>query len=92
MVDEAHSDGLNASSTERDNQSRINVIGPCHPTFITSRIDQLNVLPYSRRGNDIFRASIEIPSTYKNDFKSNNKDLWKQAINKELNNMNQLKV
>ncbi|MBW0523999.1 hypothetical protein O181_063714 [Austropuccinia psidii MF-1] len=92
MVVEALSDGLNTSSTEIDNQSRIKVIGPCHPTLITSIIDQLNVLPYSRRGNGLFSASIEIPSTYKNALKSKDKDLWKQAINKELSNMNQLKV
>ncbi|MBW0550935.1 hypothetical protein O181_090650 [Austropuccinia psidii MF-1] len=92
MVDEAHSDGLNANSTEIDNQSRIKVIGPRHPTLITSSIDQLNVLPYSRRGNALFSALIEIPSTYKNALKSKYKDLWKQAINKELDNMNQLKV
>ncbi|MBW0488783.1 hypothetical protein O181_028498 [Austropuccinia psidii MF-1] len=92
MVGETHSDELNANSTEINNHPRIKVIGPRHPTLITSSIDQLNVLPYSRRGNALFSASIEIPSTYKNALKSKDKDLWKQAINKELDNMNQLKV
>ncbi|MBW0501411.1 hypothetical protein O181_041126 [Austropuccinia psidii MF-1] len=92
MVDEAHYDELKASSTEIDNQPRIKVIGPPHPTFITSSIDQLNVLPYSRGGNALFSASIELPLTYKNSLKLKDKDLWKQAINKELDNMNQLKV
>ncbi|MBW0520454.1 hypothetical protein O181_060169 [Austropuccinia psidii MF-1] len=58
MVYGAHSDGLNADSTEIDNQSRIKVIGSFNPTLITSSIDQLNVLPYSRRGNALFSASI----------------------------------
>ncbi|MBW0489914.1 hypothetical protein O181_029629 [Austropuccinia psidii MF-1] len=75
MVDKAHSDELNASITEIDNQPRINVIGPRHPTLITSSIDQLNVLPYSRRRNALFSASIEIPLTYKNALKSKDKDL-----------------
>ncbi|MBW0556422.1 hypothetical protein O181_096137 [Austropuccinia psidii MF-1] len=92
MVDGAHSDGLNADSTEIDNQSRIKVICPFNPTLITSSIDQLNVLPYSRRGNAFFSALIEIPSIYKNAVKTKDKDLWKKAINKEPDNMNQLKV
>ncbi|MBW0480159.1 hypothetical protein O181_019874 [Austropuccinia psidii MF-1] len=61
MEDEVLSDDLNGNSSEIPNQSRIKIIGPRHPTLITSKIDQLNVLPYSRRGNALFSASIEIP-------------------------------
>ncbi|MBW0587087.1 hypothetical protein O181_126802 [Austropuccinia psidii MF-1] len=60
--------------------------------LITRCIDQLNVLPYSRRGNALLTTASETPSTYKSALKSKNKDQWLEAINKELPNMNHLKV
>ncbi|MBW0478903.1 hypothetical protein O181_018618 [Austropuccinia psidii MF-1] len=88
MVDEIHSETAETHS-QVNQPSRIKIIGPRHLTLILISIDQLNVLPFARRGNALITNTMTIPSTYKNVLKSENKVFWQEAIDKELNNMNQ---
>ncbi|MBW0505464.1 hypothetical protein O181_045179 [Austropuccinia psidii MF-1] len=50
---------------------------------------RLHVLPFPRRENALITNTLTIPSTYKNTSKSEDRVLWQEAINQELNNMNQ---
>ncbi|MBW0536727.1 hypothetical protein O181_076442 [Austropuccinia psidii MF-1] len=92
MVDEVHTGSNERIPEGSGTNTIIHVIGPQHPTLITSSIDQIDVLPYSRRGNTLLTTLSEIPSTYKITLKSKNKDQWLEAISKELHNMNRLKI
>ncbi|MBW0571154.1 hypothetical protein O181_110869, partial [Austropuccinia psidii MF-1] len=71
---------------------RLKVIGPRHPTLITGDVDPLHILPYSRRPIAYITESEETPSTYHGALKSNNKEEWIKAIEKELSTMNKLDV
>ncbi|MBW0499248.1 hypothetical protein O181_038963 [Austropuccinia psidii MF-1] len=72
--------------------TRIRVIGPRHPTLVNSNIDNLNILPYSRRANILLTSLDTTPRTFKAALISDNRDLWKEAIDKELEAMVKLKV
>ncbi|MBW0462470.1 hypothetical protein O181_002185 [Austropuccinia psidii MF-1] len=88
------------SSSERSSESttlqpgkRISVMGPQHPTLISSRIEKENILPCSRRPKALMTlSSSKDPSTYKQALQSPNKDLWLLAIDKELKTMEDLNV
>ncbi|MBW0462000.1 hypothetical protein O181_001715 [Austropuccinia psidii MF-1] len=88
MVDEPHSEIVETQS-QINHQPRIKVIGPRDPTLISSNIDQLNLLPFPRTGNALITNTLTIPSTYKSALKSEDRVLWQEAINKELNKTNQ---
>ncbi|MBW0551998.1 hypothetical protein O181_091713, partial [Austropuccinia psidii MF-1] len=72
--------------------SRIKVIGPRHPTLITSDVDSIHILPYSRRARTFINTSNSEPRTYQLTLKGEDKDKWINAIAKELAAMNDLKV
>ncbi|MBW0529258.1 hypothetical protein O181_068973 [Austropuccinia psidii MF-1] len=71
---------------------RIKVIGPRHPTLITSDILEQNILPYSRRANALVTTTTDDPRTFRQALQSTNKDAWVIAINKELGSMANLGV
>ncbi|MBW0517135.1 hypothetical protein O181_056850 [Austropuccinia psidii MF-1] len=66
---------------------RIKVIGPGHPTIISSDIDSFNILPYNRRPRALLSAHNDAPRTFKQAINS-----WNKAIEKELASMIQLQV
>ncbi|MBW0546341.1 hypothetical protein O181_086056 [Austropuccinia psidii MF-1] len=88
MADEIHSKNVETNS-QINHPQKIKIIGPWHPTLISSNINQLNVLPFPRRGNALITNTMTIPSTHKNALKYENRILWQQAIDKELKNINQ---
>ncbi|MBW0465591.1 hypothetical protein O181_005306 [Austropuccinia psidii MF-1] len=55
-----------------DRTSRLKVIGPRHPTLITSNIDPLHILSYTRRPRSYLTVSEEILKTYNSALKSDN--------------------
>ncbi|MBW0489909.1 hypothetical protein O181_029624, partial [Austropuccinia psidii MF-1] len=73
--------------------SRIRIIGPRHPTLISSEINSNNILPYPRRQARANLAnSNQVPKTFNEAITSPNKDEWNLAIKKELQNIENLKV
>ncbi|MBW0536909.1 hypothetical protein O181_076624 [Austropuccinia psidii MF-1] len=68
------------------------VIGPRHPTLISSNIDQSNILPYSRRAGALLTSVEVAPRTFKMAINSPSKEVWLEAIAKELDSMDALKV
>ncbi|MBW0463242.1 hypothetical protein O181_002957 [Austropuccinia psidii MF-1] len=73
-------------------QSKIRVIGLHHPTLITSEINNLNILPYSRRENALVTCAGILPCTFNAAISSMDKDKWIKAIRKELSSMVSLDV
>ncbi|MBW0559536.1 hypothetical protein O181_099251 [Austropuccinia psidii MF-1] len=72
-------------------QRRIRIIGPRHPTLITGDASEVNILPYQRRAHQTVEASV-IPNSYQQAINSKDGVKWKEAISKELNNMQRLEV
>ncbi|MBW0497876.1 hypothetical protein O181_037591 [Austropuccinia psidii MF-1] len=72
--------------------NRIKVIGPRHPTLITSEVDTIHILPYPRRTRTFITTSDSTPRTYRLALQCENKDKWINAIAKELSAMNELEV
>ncbi|MBW0509045.1 hypothetical protein O181_048760 [Austropuccinia psidii MF-1] len=91
MLDEIHPENVETNS-QINHPPKIKIIGPWHPTLISSNIDQLNVLSFPRRENALITNTMKIPSTYKNALKSENRFLSQEGIDKELNKMNQHNV
>ncbi|MBW0499101.1 hypothetical protein O181_038816, partial [Austropuccinia psidii MF-1] len=94
MVDEIQ-DSSETAASDQDCpacSSRIKVIGPCHPTLISSDVNSHNILPYSRRPKALLSIHDETPRTFKQAINSANKDVWNEAIKKELASMNRLSV
>ncbi|MBW0531857.1 hypothetical protein O181_071572, partial [Austropuccinia psidii MF-1] len=71
---------------------RLHVIGPRHPMLISSTINQSNILPYSRRAGALLTSLEVTPQTFKMAINSASKEVWLEAIAKELDSMNTLKV
>ncbi|MBW0482256.1 hypothetical protein O181_021971 [Austropuccinia psidii MF-1] len=44
--------------------TQLKIIGPCHPTLITSNIDLTHILPYPRRAKNFLTNSNYTPRTY----------------------------
>ncbi|MBW0541178.1 hypothetical protein O181_080893 [Austropuccinia psidii MF-1] len=96
MVDEIH-ESNEAGDAEHSqahpiSASRIKVIGPQHPTIISSDVESFNILPYNRRPRALLSAHNDAPRTFKQEINSLNKDSWNKAIEKELALINQLQV
>ncbi|MBW0481737.1 hypothetical protein O181_021452 [Austropuccinia psidii MF-1] len=72
--------------------TRIQVIGPRHPTIITAYVDPLHILPYKRRAEAYLSIANDPPATYQSALKSKDKEAWVLAIEKELTTMNNLNV
>ncbi|MBW0525550.1 hypothetical protein O181_065265 [Austropuccinia psidii MF-1] len=101
VVDEVHvsdEDAANADVPDPESchpsnpRPRIKIIGPWHPTHITSEILEQNILPYSRRANALLTTSSTDPKTFRQALLSPNKEAWTEAINKELKSMASLNV
>ncbi|MBW0535199.1 hypothetical protein O181_074914, partial [Austropuccinia psidii MF-1] len=94
MVDEIQ-DSSEIAASDQDRPacpSRIKVIGPRHPTLISSDVNSHNILPYSRRPKALLSIHDETPRTFKQAINSANKDVLNDAIKKELASMNRLSV
>ncbi|MBW0590237.1 hypothetical protein O181_129952 [Austropuccinia psidii MF-1] len=87
-------EGMNNRQQVSDNTgtTRIQVIGPCHPTIITADVDPLHIPPYKRRAETYLSIANNAPATYQNALKSKDKASWALAIEKELTTMNSLNV
>ncbi|MBW0463019.1 hypothetical protein O181_002734 [Austropuccinia psidii MF-1] len=70
----------------------IKIIGPRHPTIINSNINTANILPYQQIIQAYVTTQEETPRTYKKELESPNKNEWISEIEKELTNMNKLRV
>ncbi|MBW0547402.1 hypothetical protein O181_087117 [Austropuccinia psidii MF-1] len=86
MEDEPHAkDTLTVTqNTEAPQTMHIKVIGPRHPTLVSSEINNLNILPYSQRANVLLTSVDTTPQTYQAALRSSDRILWQEAINKEL--------
>ncbi|MBW0540998.1 hypothetical protein O181_080713 [Austropuccinia psidii MF-1] len=76
---------------EEKPQRRIKIIGPRHPTLIRGDVSEENILPYQRRAHQTVESSL-IPNNYQQAIKSKDSDKWEEAISRELDNMEKLKV
>ncbi|MBW0470028.1 hypothetical protein O181_009743 [Austropuccinia psidii MF-1] len=72
-------------------QQQRNDIIPRHPTLITSNVDSIHILPYSRRVKTFIMTS-NVPKTYRLALQCEEKNKWTDAIRRELLSMNKLKV
>ncbi|MBW0519526.1 hypothetical protein O181_059241 [Austropuccinia psidii MF-1] len=59
-------------TSTNDRTPRLKVIGPRHPTLITSNVDPLHIIPYRRRPRSYFTVSEETPKTHHSTLKSDN--------------------
>ncbi|MBW0536620.1 hypothetical protein O181_076335 [Austropuccinia psidii MF-1] len=72
---------------------RIRVIGPRHPTLISSEIDSNNILPFPQRQARVNLTSVNSnPKTFNEAMISPNREDWDLAIKRELQNMENLDV
>ncbi|MBW0568593.1 hypothetical protein O181_108308 [Austropuccinia psidii MF-1] len=74
------------------NPSRIEVIGPRHPTHIVGDVDRSNILPYQQWPNTLITSILKSPHTFNQAVNSLDKDSWLKAMNKELASINHLDV
>ncbi|MBW0484364.1 hypothetical protein O181_024079, partial [Austropuccinia psidii MF-1] len=74
--------------------SRIQVIGPRHPTLISSKIDPENILSFCRRSRtNLTQTRVdEVPKSYNEALSVLDKEKWAEAIQNELKNMEKIKV
>ncbi|MBW0537815.1 hypothetical protein O181_077530 [Austropuccinia psidii MF-1] len=72
----------------------IQVIGPRHPTLISSEINSNNILPFPQRQPRVNFPDLtnNTPKNYSEAMSSSNKENWKLAIHKELLDINNLNV
>ncbi|MBW0481966.1 hypothetical protein O181_021681 [Austropuccinia psidii MF-1] len=72
---------------------RIGMIGPRHPTLISSEIRTNNILPFNRRAykTNLTKNTV-VPNNYKSAIESEEEKEWMLAINKEPLNMEKLGV
>ncbi|MBW0529554.1 hypothetical protein O181_069269 [Austropuccinia psidii MF-1] len=74
-------------------RQRIKIIGPRHPTLISSEIREENIIPYSRRPKALMTSSnLSNPVSYRQAVKSENCNQWLLAIKKKLHTMSKLNV
>ncbi|MBW0509573.1 hypothetical protein O181_049288 [Austropuccinia psidii MF-1] len=71
---------------------RIKVIGPRHPTLVSSAINPDNILPYPRRAGALLTTLDNTPNTYSKAISGPPKEVWLEAINRELSSMEKLNV
>ncbi|MBW0479054.1 hypothetical protein O181_018769 [Austropuccinia psidii MF-1] len=72
--------------------AHIEVIGPCHPTLVSSEINNLNILAYPRTEIVLLSLVSESPCTYKGALNAPDKQLWLESISKELHSIDKLQV
>ncbi|MBW0491302.1 hypothetical protein O181_031017 [Austropuccinia psidii MF-1] len=96
MVDEVHGDCEGPLSAEvvtaPVTSAWIKVIGPRHPNLISLDINNLKILPYTRRADALLTLADSAPCTYRGAPTEPDKDLWLAAIDRELSSMKKLQV
>ncbi|MBW0550303.1 hypothetical protein O181_090018 [Austropuccinia psidii MF-1] len=92
MVDEVHADAEGSQSLGSATAPCIKVIGPPHPTLVSSDIKNLNILLYPRRADALLSSEDVTPRPFKGALQSPERDFWMVAIDKELLSMSNLKV
>ncbi|MBW0498751.1 hypothetical protein O181_038466 [Austropuccinia psidii MF-1] len=94
MVDETRlaDDAAPACPDSEPNRQpiRIKVIGPRHPTLVSSTINPDNILSYPRQAGALLTTLDDTPNTYSKAISSPSKEVWLEAINKELLSMEKL--
>ncbi|MBW0525066.1 hypothetical protein O181_064781 [Austropuccinia psidii MF-1] len=70
----------------------IEVIVPRHPTLVCSDMNQQNILSYSRQAEALLTAADETLRTFKAVVSCGTKEIWMEAINRDLLLMEKLKV
>ncbi|MBW0491281.1 hypothetical protein O181_030996 [Austropuccinia psidii MF-1] len=86
-------DSPNQQQPRNNNRTHcLKVIGPHHPTLITSNVDSVHILPYSRRAKTFITTSTTVPRTYWLALQCEDKSKWTNAIRKELLSMNKLNI
>ncbi|MBW0503187.1 hypothetical protein O181_042902 [Austropuccinia psidii MF-1] len=69
MLGEVHADGKGSQSlysvTAQSNASHIRVIGPWHPTLVSSDIDNLDILPHPMRADALLSLADITPQAFK---------------------------
>ncbi|MBW0521793.1 hypothetical protein O181_061508 [Austropuccinia psidii MF-1] len=94
MVHEVHVDGEGPLSSEAvtapTTLACIQVMGPHHPTLVLSDINNLNIPPYRRRETLFLSLEIYTPGPYKGALNAPDKDLWLEAISKEVQSLENL--
>ncbi|MBW0495927.1 hypothetical protein O181_035642 [Austropuccinia psidii MF-1] len=70
----------------------IKVIGPRHPTLLSGNINPNNILPYPRGAGALLKTLEDTPSTCNKAIPCPSKEVWLEAINKELSSMQKMKV
>ncbi|MBW0525185.1 hypothetical protein O181_064900 [Austropuccinia psidii MF-1] len=80
------------SSSSDIGKGVVDEVHPLHPTLVSCDIAHSNILPYSRRAGALIITEGDVPCTYKMAINSLSKDLWTNAIEKELMSMETLGV
>ncbi|MBW0513741.1 hypothetical protein O181_053456 [Austropuccinia psidii MF-1] len=70
----------------------IKVIGPRHPTLFSSDINPNNILPCTRQAGALLTTLDNTPSTLNKAIACSSKEVWLEAINKELSLMKKLRA
>ncbi|MBW0499466.1 hypothetical protein O181_039181 [Austropuccinia psidii MF-1] len=78
--------------TNNNRTAQFKVIGPFHPSLITSNMYPAHILPYSRKARAFVTTSKTVPRRYYLAFQCENKTKWMMAIEKELLATNGLKL
>ncbi|MBW0460659.1 hypothetical protein O181_000374 [Austropuccinia psidii MF-1] len=91
--EESEEEQSNSDEQVIEESQRIKIIGPRHPTLISSEIRAEHILPYPRRPKALMTSSnLGDPASYRQAIRSDNADQWLQAIRKELCTMSELNV
>ncbi|MBW0571667.1 hypothetical protein O181_111382 [Austropuccinia psidii MF-1] len=85
-------DPVPVDQQQPENNVRLRIIGPRHPTLINSDVDPSHILPYSRRARAFVTTSDIAPRTYRLALQCEDRTKWMTAIESELSEMNKLKV
>ncbi|MBW0571763.1 hypothetical protein O181_111478 [Austropuccinia psidii MF-1] len=79
-------------SANAQKDTRVKVIGPHHPTLITSNVDSMHIVPYSQRATFFLTIANDAPKTYQTAIQGKIKLEWESAIKKELLTMKKLEI
>ncbi|MBW0479438.1 hypothetical protein O181_019153 [Austropuccinia psidii MF-1] len=91
VVDEASSSSVTEEQAPPA-PPRLRVIGFRHPTLVSYDIDQSSILPFPRRLEAFFSSACTTPRTFKEATNSPDREVWLNAITKELKSMADLNV
>ncbi|MBW0463880.1 hypothetical protein O181_003595 [Austropuccinia psidii MF-1] len=75
---------------EEQPTQRIRVIGPRNPTLISGSVSTNNILPYRTREHWAIKSNV--PKSYQEAARSDQRKEWRNSITQDLNNMTRLNV